>query len=34
MINEEITSVIKGLSKEERDFLINFGDTSVLRKVL
>lgn len=34
MINEEITSVIKGLSKEERDFLINFGDTSVLRKLL
>ena len=34
MTNEGITSIIKGLSKEERDFLINFGDDSVLRKPL
>jgi len=34
MTNEEIISVINGLSKEERDFLINFGDESVLRKLL
>ena len=34
MTNEEIISVIKNLSGEERDFLINFGDDSVLRKLL
>jgi len=34
MTNEEIISVIKNLSGEERDFLINFGDESVLRKLL
>ena len=34
MTNEEIKSLIKSLSKEERDFLINFGDESVLRKLL
>jgi hypothetical protein len=34
MTNEEIISVINGLSGEERDFLINFGDESVLRKLL
>jgi hypothetical protein len=34
MTNEEIISVIKSLSGEERDFLINFGDESVLRKLL
>ena len=34
MTNEEIISVIKTLSQDERDFLINFGDESVLRKML
>jgi hypothetical protein len=34
MTNEEIISVIKNLSQDERDFLINFGDESVLRKLL
>ena len=34
MTNEEIISVIKTLSQDERDFLINFGDESVLRKLL
>ena len=34
MTNGEIISVIKNLSGEERDFLINFGDESVLRKLL
>jgi hypothetical protein len=34
MTNEEIISVIKNLSGDERDFLINFGDESVLRKML
>ena len=34
MKNEEIISVIKTLSVEERDFLINFGDESVLRKLM
>lgn len=34
MTNEEIISVIKNLSQDERDFLINFGDESVLRKML
>ena len=31
---DEIISAIENLSKEERDFLINFGDESVLRKLL
>ncbi len=31
---EEIISAIENLSKEEIDFLINFGDESVLRKML
>ena len=34
MTNGKIISVIKNLSGEERDFLINFGDESVLRKLL
>ena len=34
MTNEEIISVIKNLSQDERDFLINFGDESVLRKLM
>jgi len=34
MTNDEIISAIENLSKEERDFLINFGDESVLRKLL
>ncbi len=34
MTNEQILSAIKVLSNEERDFLINFGDTSVLRKLM
>ena len=34
MTNEEIISVIRNLSGDERDFLINFGDESVLRKML
>ena len=34
MTNEEIISVIKTLSGEERNFLINFGDESVLRKLM
>ena len=34
MTNEEIISVIKTLSQEERSFLINFGDESVLRKLM
>jgi hypothetical protein len=34
MTNEEIISVIKTLSGEERSFLINFGDESVLRKLM
>jgi hypothetical protein len=34
MTNEEIISAIKNLSQDERDFLINFGDESVLRKML
>lgn len=32
--NQEIISAIENLSQEERDFLINFGDESVLRKLL
>jgi hypothetical protein len=31
---EEIISAIENLLKEERDFLVNFGDESVLRKML
>jgi hypothetical protein len=34
MTNEEIISAIENLSKDEREFLINFGDESVLRKML
>lgn len=34
MTNEQIISVIENLSKDERNFLINFGDESVLRKLL
>ena len=34
MTNQDIISAIENLSKEERDFLINFGDESVLRKLL
>ena len=34
MPNEEIISAIEKLSKDEREFLINFGDESVLRKML
>ncbi len=34
MSNEEIISAIEKLSKDEREFLINFGDESVLRKML
>ena len=32
--NEEIISAIENLSKEDKDFLIEFGDESVLRKLL
>ena len=34
MKNEELISTIESLSGEERDFLINFGDESVLRKLM
>jgi hypothetical protein len=34
MKNEQLISTIESLSKEERDFLINFGDESVLRKLM
>ena len=34
MTNQDIISAIEILSKDERDFLINFGDDSVLRKLL
>jgi hypothetical protein len=34
MSNDEIISAIEKLSKDEREFLINFGDESVLRKML
>ena len=32
--NEEIISAIENLSKDDKDFLIEFGDESVLRKLL
>ena len=32
--NDEIISAIENLSKEDKDFLIEFGDESVLRKLL
>ena len=34
MKNEELILTIESLSKEEIDFLINFGDESVLRKLM
>ena len=34
MSNDEIISAIENLSKEDKIFLINFGDESVLRKML
>jgi hypothetical protein len=34
MTNETIISVINTLSPKEREFLINFGDDSVLRKLM
>ena len=34
MTNEEIIAVIETLSQDERNFLIDFGDESVLRKLL
>ena len=34
MKNEELILTIESLSQEERDFLINFGDESVLRKLM
>ncbi len=34
MKNEQLISTIGSLSGEERDFLINFGDESVLRKLM
>jgi len=34
MKNEQLISTIGSLSQEERSFLINFGDESVLRKML
>jgi len=34
MKNEELISTIGSLSGEERDFLINFGGESVLRKLM
>jgi hypothetical protein len=34
MKNEQLISTIGSLSQEERDFLINFGDESVLRKLM
>ena len=34
MKNEELILTIESLSGEERDFLINFGDESVLRKLM
>ena len=34
MKNEQLISTIGSLSVEERDFLINFGDESVLRKLM
>jgi hypothetical protein len=34
MTNEEIISAIENLSKDEKDFLIKFGDESVLRKLM
>lgn len=34
MSNDEIISAIENLSKEDKDFLIEFGDESVLRKLL
>ena len=34
MTNETIISVINTLSPKEREFLINFGDNSVLRKLM
>ena len=34
MTNQDIISAIEILSKDERDFLINFGDDSVLRKLM
>mgnify|MGYP003352746616 CR=1 FL=1 len=34
MSNEELMSVIENLSKEEKDFLVKFGDESILRKLL
>lgn len=34
MTNQDIISAIEILSKDEIDFLINFGDDSVLRKLL
>jgi len=34
MKNDQLISTIGSLSGEERDFLINFGDESVLRKLM
>ena len=34
MKNEELILTIESISEEERDFLINFGDESVLRKLM
>ena len=34
MKNEQLISTIGSLSGEERSFLINFGDESVLRKLM
>jgi hypothetical protein len=34
MKNEELILTIESLSQDERDFLINFGDESVLRKLM
>ena len=34
MKNEQLISTIGSLSQEERSFLINFGDESVLRKLM
>ena len=34
MKNEQLISTIGSLSQEERNFLINFGDESVLRKLM
>lgn len=34
MTTEQILIAIENISKEERDFLIKFGDESVMRKLL